>query len=80
LRLFLVTTRYTYVHKLASQNRSDVLVKYFAERVAPAVHDVAARKEGFGVWKADFLHRRLIGEISFGPEVVAGSQIFCTGG
>jgi hypothetical protein len=32
------------------------MVKYFSEKVAPGVHDVAARKEGFGVWKEDFIH------------------------
>jgi hypothetical protein len=32
-----------------------MMVKYFSEKVSPAVHDGAVRKEGFGVWKEQFL-------------------------
>jgi hypothetical protein len=35
-----------------------MMVKYFSEKVAPGVHDAAAKKEGFGVWKEEFIHRR----------------------
>jgi hypothetical protein len=38
-------------HKLHVKTRGDIVLKYFAERVAPGVHDVAAKKEGFGTWK-----------------------------
>jgi hypothetical protein len=33
-------------HALHLKTRSDVVIKYFAEKVSPAVHDVAAKKEG----------------------------------
>jgi hypothetical protein len=43
---------------LHMKTRSDVIIKYFSERVCPGVHNVAARKEGFGFWKEGFLHDR----------------------
>jgi hypothetical protein len=47
-------------HKLEREihniSRSDMMVKYFSEKVAPGVHDAAAKKEGFGVWKEQFMH------------------------
>jgi hypothetical protein len=33
-----------------------MLVKYFSEKVAPGVHDVAAKRESFGVWKEELIH------------------------
>jgi hypothetical protein len=38
------------------------MIKYFSERVSPAVHDSAARKEGFGFWKEAFFHFRFAEE------------------
>jgi hypothetical protein len=46
--------------KLHSKSRSDVIVKYFSEKVAPGVHDVAAKKENFGMWKEGFLHEKFV--------------------
>jgi hypothetical protein len=37
------------------KTRSETMVKYFAEKVAPDVHDAAAGREGFDIWKEDFL-------------------------
>jgi hypothetical protein len=37
------------------KTRSDMMVKYFSEKVSPGVHDVAMKKEGFGVWKEEFM-------------------------
>jgi hypothetical protein len=34
--------------------RRDMLTKYFAEKVAPGVHDVAAKREALGVWKQEY--------------------------
>jgi hypothetical protein len=39
---------------IETKSRSDMIVKYFSEKVSPAVHDVASKKEAFGDWKADF--------------------------
>jgi hypothetical protein len=39
-----------------AKTRSDMIMKYFSEKVSPGVHDVAAKKEGFGEWKEQFLH------------------------
>jgi hypothetical protein len=44
--------------KVHRQTRSDMMIKYFSERVAPGVHDAAMRKEGFGVWREGFMHER----------------------
>jgi hypothetical protein len=33
-------------------------LKYFAERINPAIHDGAAKREGFADWKEQFLHWR----------------------
>jgi hypothetical protein len=41
---------------LHNKSRGDMIIKLFSEKISPAVHDVAAAKEGFGVWKEDFLH------------------------
>jgi hypothetical protein len=43
-------------HQNWKMRRADLLVKYFADRVAHAVHDVANKKHCFVVWKEDFLH------------------------
>jgi hypothetical protein len=32
----------------------EINLRYFSEKVVPGVHDVAAKKEGFGVWKNEF--------------------------
>jgi hypothetical protein len=45
-------------HVVHAKTRSDMMVKYFAEKVSPGVHDVAAKKEGLGVWKEGFMHTR----------------------
>jgi hypothetical protein len=42
--------------KIHLKTRSDMMIKYFSERVAPGVHDVAMKKERFGVWKEKFMH------------------------
>jgi hypothetical protein len=44
--------------KVHSKTRSDVIVKYFSEKVNPGIHDKAAKKEGFGNWKEQFLHAK----------------------
>jgi hypothetical protein len=46
--------------KLQNKTRSDMLIKYFSERIAPGIHDVAGKKEGFGVWKEEFVHERYV--------------------
>jgi hypothetical protein len=33
-------------------------VRYFSERVSPAVNDVGAKKEGFGMWKEEWVRER----------------------
>jgi hypothetical protein len=43
-----------------TKTRSDMIVKLFSEKVSPEVHDVAAKKEGFGVWKGEFMHIRFV--------------------
>jgi hypothetical protein len=42
--------------ELHTKVRSDMMVKYFSEKVAPTIHDIAAKKEGFGEWKQRFIH------------------------
>jgi hypothetical protein len=32
-------------------------LRYFSDKVSPAVHDAGAKKEGFGVWKEHFMHQ-----------------------
>jgi len=44
--------------KIHRKTQGDKMIKYFAERVSPAIHDVAAKKEGFGAWKEQFMHDR----------------------
>jgi hypothetical protein len=39
-----------------TNTRSGVIAKYFAEKVSPEIYETAAKKEGFGVWKEEFLH------------------------
>jgi hypothetical protein len=34
------------------------VIKLFSEKVSPAVHDLAAKKEGLGAWKEEFIHRQ----------------------
>jgi hypothetical protein len=36
--------------------RKNLVTKYFSEKVAPGIHDVAVRKEGFAVWKGGYLN------------------------
>merc|ERR1712167_149459 len=43
-------------HQIHTKTHSDMMVKYFSERVAPGVHDVAAKKEAFGRWKEENIH------------------------
>jgi hypothetical protein len=43
-------------HEIHTQARSDMLVKYFAEKVNPGLHDVAAKKEAFGAWNEEYIH------------------------
>jgi hypothetical protein len=31
-------------------------VKYFAEKVNPGLHDLAAKKQGLGAWKEEYIH------------------------
>jgi hypothetical protein len=45
-------------HALHCKTRSDTMIKYFAEKVSPGIYDDAARKEGFGVWKEEFMKFR----------------------
>jgi hypothetical protein len=33
-------------------------LRYFSDKVSPAVHDKAMKSEGFGVWKEDFMFER----------------------
>jgi hypothetical protein len=47
-------------HEKHIENRRNLLIKYFSERVAPGVHDVAAKKEAFGVWNKEFMHSRFL--------------------
>jgi hypothetical protein len=42
--------------ELHAKARSNMTVKYFLEKVAPAVHEAGAKKEVFGEWKWLFLH------------------------
>jgi hypothetical protein len=42
-------------HAVHKKTRGDMLVKYFSDRVSPAVHDVAAKKEAFGAWNEQFI-------------------------
>jgi hypothetical protein len=47
------------------KTRSDMLIKYFSERVAPGVHDAFAKKQRFGVWKEQFMHHRFANHEEF---------------
>jgi hypothetical protein len=42
------------------KTRSDMVVKYFSDTISPAVHDNAAKKEGFSLWKEQFMHWRFM--------------------
>jgi hypothetical protein len=44
--------------KMHAKTRSDVIIKYFSEKVSPAVHDSAAKKEAFGMWKQEYFWPR----------------------
>jgi hypothetical protein len=35
------------------KTRSDFMIKYFSEKVSPAVHDKAAKMSCWGVWKEE---------------------------
>jgi hypothetical protein len=41
---------------LHNKTRGDMVVKLFSEKISPGVHDLAAKKEGFGAWKEQFMH------------------------
>jgi hypothetical protein len=43
---------------LHKKTRGEMVAKYFSEKVSPGVHDVGMKKEGFGVWKEEFLHKK----------------------
>jgi hypothetical protein len=43
---------------ILTKTRADIIVKYFAERVNPKIHDAAEKKEGFGMWKEEFVHSK----------------------
>jgi hypothetical protein len=42
--------------KIHMKTRSDIMIKYFSDCVCPAVHDVAMKKEAWGIWKEQFIH------------------------
>jgi hypothetical protein len=42
------------MHKAHTEMRSNMLVKYFSEKVNPGVHDKAMNKEAFALWKSEF--------------------------
>jgi hypothetical protein len=42
-------------HELRVKTRGDMLVKYFSDKVAPAIHDIALQKEAFSSWKEGFI-------------------------
>jgi hypothetical protein len=37
-------------HAVRDKAHGDILIKYFSDRVSPAVHDNAAQKEAFDMW------------------------------
>jgi hypothetical protein len=43
-------------HQVHVKTRGDMLVKYFSEKVSPAVHDKAAKQEGFASWTEELIH------------------------
>jgi hypothetical protein len=47
-----------FVNKVHVKTRQGMMIKYFSDRISPAVHDSAAKKEGFGVWKEQWMHER----------------------
>jgi hypothetical protein len=47
------------MHALHNKSRSDMIIKLFSEKVSPGIHDLGAKKEGFGMWKEDFMGERL---------------------
>jgi hypothetical protein len=51
-------TRIVELHQIHLKTKSDMLVKYFSEKVSPLVHDVAAKKESFGWWKEEFFNEK----------------------
>ena len=42
--------------KLHAKTRGDMMVKYFSERVAPGLNDVAERKDALAMWKEMHMH------------------------
>ena len=44
--------------KIHAKTRSDMVIKLFSEKISPEIHDRAAKKEGLGVWKEDYIHDR----------------------
>jgi len=42
--------------KLHNKTRSDMMVKLFSEKISPAVHDLACKKEGWGIMKEQYIH------------------------
>jgi hypothetical protein len=37
--------------EMHAKTRGSMIMKMFSERISPGIHDAAAKKEGFGVWK-----------------------------
>jgi hypothetical protein len=33
-----------------------MLLTYFSDKLIPSIHDVAAKKYSFGIWKEEFIH------------------------
>jgi hypothetical protein len=46
-------------HRVHNRARSGMMVKYFAEKVNPHLHDLAAKQEAFGCWKQENLEEKI---------------------
>jgi hypothetical protein len=44
-------------HQVHAKTRQDMLIKFFSDKVSPAVHDVAAKKEAFGLWNEEYVQK-----------------------
>jgi hypothetical protein len=64
--------------------RSDLTIKYFAEKVSPAVHDSAAKKEAFAMWKEFAMHQQYLRReqvsLSFSKKIRLLIYIICITG
>jgi aconitase B len=58
--------------ELHQQTRSDMIMKYMAERVAPGVHDAASNKEAFGEWKEQYMHHEFVKREELTQEMMLG--------